>query len=332
MRTLLLLALLLTPAIALARGPMPVFVPARDADLQDQPNGKRQVAHLRAGQSYPLLKTGGPGGAWCKLQADGEEGWLPCSERQLSPAPATSPREAPRPQPVLGGASGCASTCAHAPLFGEPVQLTPLDREVLAMCPAHPDASVSEGDVRRFFAAHLSDARIQTALSQSGRSGAREENLDWLTHLFVGAGPKNAFTHIFCGDDWGKDKLGGLHFLPRYAQLEREGKLCYGGPVKGSAIAGAQYLIRYQGVAPWSCGTKHVGGFPVDHDAIALVATAIRAFTQCCGRTGRSGQGGVFHASDLGGPAWRIWCGERNGSFGIDSMYPTDERPTCGER
>jgi hypothetical protein len=32
----------------------------------------------------------------------------------------------------------------------------------------------------------------------------------------------------------------------------------------------------------------------------------------------------------LGGVPYRIWCGSRNGSYGIATLYPTDEKPTCG--
>ena len=39
------------------------------------------------------------------------------------------------------------------------------DREILALCPARPDATVTREDVRRFFAAHYDDKRIQAALS-----------------------------------------------------------------------------------------------------------------------------------------------------------------------
>jgi hypothetical protein len=343
---------------ALAKGEsIGAFTPAHDADLLDQPTGKQKVGHLSAHQSYPLIKTGGPGGVWCKVDAGNNAvGWILCSEGEHADArpnvppsaPGTTPTTPRAPQPgeqlpsgadatgpapsaSEGHATGCSKTCSHAPLFDKPISLTDLDKEILAVCPANPEASVSEGDVRRFMAKHYDDKRIQQALSMAGRSGNKESNLDWLTGLWVGQGPRNAFTHVFCGDDWSKGKLGGLHFLPRYAQLESEHKICYSGPVKGNAVQGDQYLIRYNGVAPWSCGEKAVGGFPVEHDAVAVVATATRAFVRCCDRSGGKQQSGVYKANDLGGPAWQIWCGTRNGSYGIASIYPTDEAPTCGQ-
>ncbi|NMO17930.1 EndoU domain-containing protein [Pyxidicoccus fallax] len=229
-------------------------------------------------------------------------------------------------------ATGCATTCDTKPLFGKPPALSAQDREVLDMCPARPDVSVSAGDVQRFFSRHYNDPRIQTALSVAGRPGARQGNIEWLTGLWVSTGPRNAFTHVFCGDDWQRGPIGGLHFLPRYAQLEAEGKLCYGGPARGgSAQKGDQYLIKFRGVAPWSCGEKKMGGFSRSPDAVGLVAIGTRAFARCCARGGAKKEGGVYSAPDLGGTNWRIWCGTRNGTYGIATLHPTDEKATCGD-
>lgn len=229
-------------------------------------------------------------------------------------------------------ASGCATTCDSKPLFGKPPTLTAQDREVLDMCPARPDVSVSAGDVQRFFSRHYNDPRIQTALSVAGRPGNRQGNLEWLTSLWVSTGPRNAFTHVFCGDDWQRGPIGGLHFLPRYAQLEAEGKLCYGGPAHGgNALKGDQYVIRFRGVAPWSCGEKKIGGFSRSPDAVGMVAVGTRAFARCCARGGAKKEGGVYSAPDLGGTNWRIWCGTRNGTYGIATLHPTDEKATCGD-
>lgn len=360
------------PGRALAKGPAAAKGAeasasqlARDVPIQDQPQGPKVLAQGRARQSATLLKFGGPSGAWAKVQVEGVTGWIPRDALQgggsAEAAPATKPavmpaapvvKQAEEPKratlptspggaegPALaplgnvGDARGCATSCTGERLFPRMPELSATDREVLAICPANPGAQVGRNDVARFIGAHLDDDRVKTALSQAGRSGNREANIEWLTGLWVGSGPRNAFTHVFCGDDWNTGKLGGLHFLPRYAQLESEGKLCFDRAIKRSGpIAGGQYLISFHGVAPWSCATKKVGGFPVEHDAVGLLALATRAFTNCCLRDGEKREGGVFAAGDVGGPAWRIWCNARNGTYGIASLYPTDERPTCGSR
>ncbi|RKH19909.1 hypothetical protein D7X74_05530 [Corallococcus sp. CA047B] len=246
-------------------------------------------------------------------------------------APAS--RAAP-PASAKGEAPACETTCENAPLFAKAPALSALDREVLDLCPARPDASVSAGDVQRFFAKHYDDARVQRALSAAGRpgTGSRQANLEWLTSLWVSTGPRNAFTHVFCGDDWQRGPIGGLHFLPRYAQLEAEGKICYQGPGKGEeALRGEQYLIRFRGNAPWSCGVKRLGGFSTTQDAVSIATIGTRAFARCCARDGAKKEGGVYSAPDIGGGNWRIWCGTRNGTYGIATLHPTDDAATCAE-
>jgi hypothetical protein len=341
MRTLPLLL------IALCTLPFPVhasgaFVSSERLEAVDQPESQKVVFTIEPDTAYPVLKKGGPGRAWCKLKGSTGEGWVKCDgTADLPEKPRLSgeflaqhdrPLEAaPLPSDVPA-AKGCAATCDGPPLFRQSPALTPVDREVLGMCPARPDASVSRGDVQRFMSAHHDDPRIQRALSAAGRPGARQANIEWLTGLWVSTGPRNAFTHVFCGDDWTTRSVGGLHYLPRYAQLESAGKICFDGPGRGGkALQGAQYLVRFHGVAPWSCAEKKLGGFTREADPVATVAVGVRAFARCCARDGGKKEGGVYSAPDLGGTSWRIWCGTRNGSYGIASLYPSDEQPTCAE-
>ncbi len=266
----------------------------------------------------------GPAGSAAAQAASAGRGEGDPDEEQAGPVSANAVGWKP--------ATGCATTCDSAPLFAKAPALSAMDREVLDLCPARPDASVSEGDVRRFVTRHYDDARIQRALSVAGRPGTKQANIDWLTSLWVSTGPRNAFTHVFCGDDWQRGPIGGLHFLPRYAQLEAEGRICYQGPARGkAAMKGDAYLIRFKGVAPWSCGEKRIGSFSRSPDAVELMAIGTRAFARCCARGGAKKEGGVYSAADLGGTNWRVWCGTRNGTYGIATLHPTDDKATCGE-
>jgi len=294
-------------------------------DAVDQPGSHTVVEHLEPGKAYRVLKTGGPEDRWCKLETPSGPGWVVCADASGA-APSTSSAAS-----GSGAGRSCPTRCDATPLFAAMPALTATDREVLQMCPARPDASVSRGDVERFFRAHLDDPRIQRALSRAGRSGNREDNVAWLTGLWVGTGPRNAFTHVFCGDDWTRGKVGGLHWLPRYVQLEQDGKVCYRGPAHGSAaLEHGQYTFRFVGVSPWSCAVKDVGGFTEDHDPVTLAALGTRAFVRCCPREGRNAIG-VYAAGDLGGQRFKIACGTRNGTYGIATFYPVDAPPTCAE-
>src|SRR5438105_4486251 len=44
-----------------------VFVARRDVDAVDQPESHHVVGHLTSGKSYALVKRGGPGSNWCKV-------------------------------------------------------------------------------------------------------------------------------------------------------------------------------------------------------------------------------------------------------------------------
>lgn len=339
-----LLFALLLPLAALAGSG--AFVSSTRVDAVDQPGSKKVVFTVEPDTSYPLLKKGGPDRKWCKLQGSQGEGWVLCEgaeETAVQAAPsaaelvkADKPQQAEAVPAVARVASGCATTCGKPPLFSKPPTLSAVDREILALCPARPDVSVNAGDVQRFFSNHYDDPRIQKALTMAGRSrsgsGAKQANLEWLTSLWVSTGPRNAFTHVFCGDDWLRGPIGGLHYEARYVQLESEGKLCYDGPAHGgNAISGDQYLITFHGVAPWSCGVKKIGGFSRTQDAVSIAALGTRAFVRCCARDGGKKEGGVYSAPKLGDTSWQIFCGTRNGTYGIATFYPTTDRPTCAE-
>lgn len=314
--------------LRLADPSLGTFLVGSPTDAVDQPGSQRVVQHLERGKSYPLLKVGGPDHRWCKLETPSGQGWVLCA--RPTPGPLPTPTSTDH-GPTWSGNGKCASTCNVVPLFPAMPTLTSVDREVLQMCPARPDASVSRGDVERFFRAHLDDPRLQRALSRAGRSGNREDNVAWLTGLWVGTGPRNAFTHVFCGDDWTRAKIGGLHWLPRYVQLEQEKKLCYAGPVRrGGPLRDGEYTLKFTGVSPWSCAVKDVGGFTEDHDPLTLVALGTRAFVRCCPREGHNAVG-VYAAQDLGGQRFKIACGTRNGTYGIATFYPVDDMPTCAE-
>jgi ribonuclease T2 len=84
----LLLSLLLSAPAWAKGGAQESFSPSRDVDAVDQPLSAKAVGHLKAGASYSLLKRGGPGGNWCKVQVESAAGWVLCSEAGAPAAPS----------------------------------------------------------------------------------------------------------------------------------------------------------------------------------------------------------------------------------------------------
>lgn len=231
----------------------------------------------------------------------------------------------------------CAATCEAKPLFGSPKAPDAVDAEVLKLCPARAGERVEPDAIRDFFARHLDDQRLaQAVASVAPFAKSKAERAAWLAGIWSGPAPRNAFTHVLCGDDLDRDKLGGLHLEARYAQLEREGKLCYGGPARGgAACSGGQCTITFRGVQGFSCAVKDVGGFAQGLDALDLLIAGTRAYQACCmggapaavDQAGRLREGGKYAGPR--GLTFQIWCGERNGSPGIATFYPVDGAPDC---
>ena len=233
------------------------------------------------------------------------------------------------------GEAACASTCGQPPLFDSARPLRSVDAEVLKLCPVPPASRVEPDDVRAFFAAHLADQRLVQAVSAVAPFAKdKTARAAFLASIWSGPARRNAFTHVLCGDDWDTDKLGGLHLEARYLQLEAEGKICYDGPARsGPACNGRQCVIRYRGVAGFSCGRKQTGGFAQGLDAIDLLSAGTRGYGACCmggapATPGAQLRDGGRYAGPRG-ITFQIWCGERNGAPGIASFYPTEGAPNC---
>ena len=231
--------------------------------------------------------------------------------------------------------ASCASSCQQPPLFGSAKPPRPVDADALKLCPSPPASRVEPGDVRDFFTAHLADQRLVQAVSSVAPFAKdKASRAAFLASIWSGPARRNAFTHVLCGDDWEKDKLGGLHLEARYLQLESEKKICYDGPARGGpACDGRQCVIRYHGVAGFSCGRKQTGGFAQGLDALDLLAAGTRAYGACCmGGAPASPGAQMRDGGRYAGPrgiTFQIWCGERNGAPGIATFYPIEGAPNC---
>ena len=206
-------------------------------------------------------------------------------------------------------ASSPCGPCTHVPLFTTPPVATAEDEALLALCPDASNVEVPSERVASFLQQHDEALRRRGASAETAAATWRE-----------------GFTHVFCGNNWSGPKIGGLHFAPRYAQLERQGRVCYQGPFQGdSPRVLHEDLVKFRGVAPWSCAEKPIGGFPHSHDGLDQLAIGVRAATACC-REGKAG--GVFGAADLGPGGWQVFCHANTAV--IETLYPVTAPVDCG--
>ena len=240
------------------------------------------------------------------------------SEGGQAPEAAACPRRRPRPR-------GCATAATARPLFRQAPQLKPVDREILGMCPARPDAVGEPGDVQRF-CPRTTTIRASNGPCGGGAPGGSRRSEHRVAHRPLGRAPAPQRLHPrLLRRRLATRAIGGLHYQPRYAQLEAEGKLCFDGPGGGNKpLKGDQYVIRFHGVAPWSwprrsSGLHHSAGSG-DHRG-----DGTRPLSLLRPRRSKK-EGGVYSAPDLGGTPWQS-LRTRNGTYGIASLYPTNERP-----
>lgn len=94
------------------------FVPGRDVDALDQPNGQRVVGRLEAGKSYPLRKRGGPDDAWCKVGVGSTDGWTKCAEADAKPpSPAEKERKPAADADAAAGFAYYVLSLSWSPAF-----------------------------------------------------------------------------------------------------------------------------------------------------------------------------------------------------------------------
>jgi len=196
-------------------------------------------------------------------------------------------------------AAGSTSRSAFAPFFdgvNNPVSVSvPADRRV-DMTPEPPKLGVLDQDVlqtcgeigttvrseafKQLLARHPDLLRqIQTAVGGEllrGRN-SQAEFRDDLTAIWF---DRQGFEHIFCGELAGAQKIGGLHYVGRYLQLQRQG---IGGRLTGNArkeevVPGVLYtlgVVIRRGDRTYTDNRK---GYPYVSDARELLVDISRAF------------------------------------------------------
>lgn len=204
------------------------------------------------------------------------------------------------------------------------------DRAVLRACgPIRGRATAAEFEALIFEHIALIRPRLPAAWHGLDDSAIHRK----LAGIWLG---RDGFDHIFCGE-WGKGRIGGLHFRGRYLQLQREAAACFRATDRLELRPGLIYTI---GVAS-ADGAEFapIKGYALTQSALDILALGTAGFSACCGpgadwlpyRDRFSRQ--VFVRSDEGGPDEagqaimnRLICGARNRAGTTDAalitLYP----------
>jgi len=213
-------------------------------------NGNKGVMRVRAGQSFQALGENAPtNGRFVFINTDSGRRWLPLSCGAYAgaqpPFADTQASQGGGNANTGGNTSGTASTEACLPFFdneANPIKLkngnadiTPpaptldaFDEAVNQVC--GPSGKVTaRAEFVQLMKAHpavLADVMRFTSGKVFGDEPATQDADTYLQALTRAWYDVHAFDHIFCGETEGEKKIGGLHFVGRYVQLQKTGEAC----------------------------------------------------------------------------------------------------------
>ncbi|MBD2119972.1 EndoU domain-containing protein [Trichocoleus sp. FACHB-262] len=169
---------------------------------------------------------------------------------------------------------------------GRPADITPpapsltaFDQAVLQTC-GPIGSTVNANRFKQLMANHPEVLRqIQTAVGGELLPG-RNTQAEFLDDLTAAWSDRGGFEHIFCGELEGPQKIGGLHFVGRYLQLQNEkigGRL--GNNLNREEVEpGVLYtlgVVVKRGNQTW---TDTIKGYPLISDAQEMLLDATKAF------------------------------------------------------
>jgi len=219
-------------------------------------NGNKGVMRVRAGQSFQALGENAPtNGRFVFINTDSGRRWLPLSCGAYAGAqPPFADTQTGQGGGNTGGNNGTnnpgnptgnASNEACLPFFdneANPIKLkngnadiTPpaptldaFDEAVNQVC--GPSGKVtSRAEFVTLMKAHpavLADVMRFTSGKVFGDEPTTQDADTYLQALTRAWYDVHAFDHIFCGETEGEKKIGGLHFVGRYVQLQKTGEAC----------------------------------------------------------------------------------------------------------
>ena len=160
-----------------------------------------------------------------------------------------------------------------------PPQLSAFDQAVLKTC-GPIGTKVKASDFKQLMAAHPEVIRqIKQAVGNELLPGRRTE-AEFLDDLTAVWSDRGSFEHIFCGELEGSQKIGGLHFVGRYLQLQNEkvGGRLPNNLAKEEVIPGLVYtlgVVVKKGGQTW---TDNLKGYPLVSSAQDILLEVTQAF------------------------------------------------------
>ncbi|WP_083901747.1 EndoU domain-containing protein [Pseudanabaena sp. PCC 6802] len=162
-----------------------------------------------------------------------------------------------------------------------PPALNDFDRAVLRTC-GPIGTKLKSSDVRRLLSEYPSVvSAIRAAVGGSLVAGRNSpaEFLDDLTSIWT---KREGFEHIFCGELEGATKIGGLHFLGRYLQLQQNGQ---GGRLANNrdreeVIPGVLYTLGVVIKKDGQTWTDELKGYSYVNNAEELMLAATKAYKE----------------------------------------------------
>jgi hypothetical protein len=314
-QALLCLALMTTASSSFAQSffSEPVaFKVSKTCKASTNTKGSKGLLTVRAGQSFQALGENAPtDGKFVYLDTDGTRRWLPLScGTYASSKPAFADTQASEGGGNTGSdngttnpgePSGTGSNQACLPFFdneANPVKLkngnadiTPpvptLDAFGLAVNQVCGPAgkATSRAEFVQLMKAHpsvLADVMRFTSGKVFGGQAATTNTEAYLQDLVKAWYDVHAFDHIFCGETEGEKKIGGLHFVGRYVQLQQTGEACRLPNLKSNEVVpGSVYSM---GVKMKKLNgqfiTHEIKGYGLSLSAADILKVATRALAE----------------------------------------------------